>query len=198
MLLHRRDRKMLKVSSRFFAALLILVLAVSFAGAAEFQADMTIKSATGGEMTGKVFVKGNSLRQELMTPMGAQVSIVNGGNDMMYVLIPGQNMYMEFPNNQVSLSESETIEEKYTDIATLKKTEPEKIEGYKCDTYTVEYNDPQFGKSKVWIAKKLNYPLKIYSESPQDTATIIYSNIEETKLSDDLFELPEGYTKLDM
>ncbi len=189
---------MFRKSIRVAAALLVLGLFVSFAGAAEFQADMLIQSATGGEMTGKVFVKGNSLRQEILTPMGTQVSIVNGSSNMMYVLIPGQQMYMEFANNQVSLSESESIEDKYKDMGKVTKLGTEDIEGYKCDNYSVEYDDPQFGKSLVWVARKLNYPLKIHSESPQDTVTILYSNVEKGNISDDTFELPEGYTKLTM
>lgn len=189
---------MVKRALRCTAALIILGLLASLAGAAEFKADMLIQSATGGEMTGKVFVKGNSLRQEILSPMGTQVSIVNAESNIMYVLIPGQNMYMEFPNNQVSLSESENIEDKYKDMGTVKKLGTEDIEGFKCDTYSVEYDDPQFGKSLVWIARKLNYPLKLYSESPQDTVTITYSNIEKGNVTDDMFLLPEGYTKLTM
>ncbi len=189
---------MYRNSVRVAAALLLLGLFVSFAGAAEFKADMLIQSAAGGEMTGKVFVKGNSLRQEILTPMGTQVSIVNASSNMMYVLIPGQQMYMEFPNNQVSLAESESIEDKYKDMGKVTKLGTEDIEGYKCDHYSVEYDDPQFGKSLVWVARKLNYPLKIHSESPQDTVTILYSNIEKGDISADTFELPEGYTKLTM
>lgn len=183
---------------RFSIPLLAALFLATVAGAAEFSADMAIRSAAGGEMHGKVFVKGNSLRQELETPVGTQVSIVKDGGSVMYVLIPGQKMYMEFPNNQVSLSEGESIESKYGDEAKLEKTGTENIRGYECDIYSVEYEDPGFGKSTVWIARKLNYPIKIHSESAQDTATITYSNVKEGKVPDGLFELPGGYTKFSM
>lgn len=183
---------------RFCISLLAAVFLVTAVGAAEFHADMVIRSAAGGEMHGRVFVKGNSLRQELETPVGTQVSIVKDGGRVMYVLIPGQKMYMEFPNNQVSLSEGESIESKYGDEAKLEKTGTENLQGYECDIYSVEYEDPGFGKSTVWIARKLNYPLKIHSESAQDTATITYSNVKEQKVPDSFFELPGGYARFSM
>jgi hypothetical protein len=59
----------------------------------------------------------------------------------------------------------------------------------------MEYKDPDLGSALVWIARKLNYPVKIYTKSRQDTATLTYSNIKVRKISDALFILPKEYVQ---
>ncbi len=62
------------------AALFLVFLLAGSALGAEFTADMVISSkAAGADMTGKVFVKGNALRQELDTPVGVQTTIIPSG-----------------------------------------------------------------------------------------------------------------------
>ena len=179
--------------------ILLLLMAFVSAEAAEFSADMTIKSAAAGmEMNGKVFVRGNALRQELDTPAGKQVTIVSEGANVMYVILPGQKMYMEMPKTQVTLDEKEDMETKFSQEGTLSKQGSETIEGYECDIFQIVYNDPGLGQSLVWVSRKLNYPLKMEMENPQDKATILYTNIAEGTLEDSLFVLPSGYQKLSM
>lgn len=178
-----------------FAMILIMAVAV---GAAEFQADMTINSNEGGEINGKVFVRNNSMRQEMETPMGQQVVIVDGEAGMMYILLPGQKIYVERPNTQVMLGDEEKIEVKLAEQGEVTKLGSEKVNNYDCEKINVVYNDTNLGESTLWVAEKLNYPIKIYVQNPKDTATIIYSNIIEKQLKDTLFVLPAGYTKLEM
>ena len=74
----------------------------------------------------------------------------------------------------------------------------ETIEGYSCDVYSIVYNDKKLGEGTIWVSSKLNYPLKIYTQNPQDTATIMYRNIREGKLDEGMFSIPPGYTKFSM
>jgi len=178
-----------------------VLMVVCLAGpsmAAEFSASMAISSAQGGEMTGNVYVKGNWMRQDLNTPTGVQSVIVNPENNVMYVLFPEQSVYMEMENQQVTLDESETLETKLADVADVKKLGKEKVQGFTCIKYLVAYHDPNAGKSTIWVSEKLNYPLKIYSESPQDTVTITYYDVVIGKVDPSLFEIPDGYEKMDM
>lgn len=186
-----------KVSRIALLAAVICLLAVPV-HAAEFSADLTIQSAAGGELTGRVFVKSNNLRQELDTPAGIQTSIVKPGAGVMYILLPGQNMYMEMQNTQVTLDEGEDFGKKFSEQGKVSNLGTETVEGYLCDKFHIVYNDPNLGEATVWVAKDLNYPLKIYMENPQDKATILYSNISEADLEDSLFMLPEGYQKFSM
>ncbi len=178
-----------------FAMIIIMAVAV---GAAEFQADMTINSNEGGEIKGKVFVRDNSMRQEMETPLGDQVVIVNGDAGMMYILLPGQKMYVERPNTQVMLGDEEKIEEKLAEQGKITKLGSENVENYICEKIHIVYNDKNLGESTLWVAEKLNYPIKTYVQNPKDTATIIYSNIKEKRQKDTLFVVPAGYTKLEM
>lgn len=187
----------IRIKRLIAASVLILVFAFA-AGAAEFQADMTIQSEKGGDINGKVFVRGSSMRQELETPMGTQVVIVDGDAEIMYVLLPAQKMYVQRENTQVILNESEDPETRLAAQGKVTKIGTEKIQDYECDKYHVVNNDKNMGESTLWISRKLNYPLKVYVDNPQDKATIIYSNIVEKSLQDDLFTLPSGYSKMEM
>ena len=180
-------------------ALLLVFLLPGASLAAEFTADMVISSkAAGGDMSGKVFVKGNSLRQDLETPIGVQSTIIPSGGPVMYVLLPGMKMYMEMQNTQVTLDGSENLEAKMAEQGKVTKKGTETMEGFSCDVYHIVYNDKKLGEGTVWVSRELNYPLKIYTKNPQDTATILYRNIRKAKLDDGLFSLPPGYTKFSM
>ncbi|MBN1332725.1 MAG: DUF4412 domain-containing protein, partial [Synergistales bacterium] len=120
-----------------------------------FSADMNIQSAAGGEMAGRVFFKDNSLRRELETPVGKQVSITEAGADLMYVLLPGQKIYTEVTNSQVTLDEKEDLEAKFSREGRVTRKGTETIEGYECDIFHIAYNDPSLGESTVWISKDL-------------------------------------------
>jgi outer membrane lipoprotein-sorting protein len=181
------------------AALFLVFLLAGSALGAEFTADMVISSkAAGADMTGKVFVKGNALRQELDTPVGVQTTIIPSGAAVMYVLLPGQKMYMEIPNTQVTLDSSENLEAKMANQGKVTKKGSETIGGYSCDVYHIVYSDKNLGEGTVWVSGELNYPLKIFTVTPQDTATILYKNIRQGKLDNGLFSLPAGYKKFSM
>ena len=182
-----------------WASLILVFLLAGAALAAEFTADMVITSKMGqGDLTGRAFVKGNALRQELDTPIGVQTTIIPSGAAVMYVLLPGQKKYMEIPNTQVTLDSSEDLEAKMANQGKVTKKGSETIEGYSCDVYSIVYNDKKLGEGTIWVSSKLNYPLKIYTQNPQDTATIMYRNIREGKLDEGMFSIPPGYTKFSM
>ncbi|HOI81222.1 MAG: DUF4412 domain-containing protein [Thermovirgaceae bacterium] len=180
----------------FLSVVVALTLSCS-AFAAEFQADMKME---GGEetVTGKVFVSGSIMRQEMEVPgAGKSISIVDGAKNIMYVIMPQEKMYMEFPNEQIVLGD-EDIEDWLSDDADLKKIGTETIEGYKCDKYEVTYKDPErqaMGSSVIWIARKLNFPIRGITEGEDGKVTVTYTNIREGSLDKALFEIPKDYQK---
>lgn len=177
-------------------SLLVALTMARGALAAQFQADMTIDGARQ-KATGKIFVKGDSMRQEMNTPMGKSFVVFDGAKDVMYVIMPDQKMYMEMPNDrQIILKESESIEEVLGDEAEVNKIGTETIEGYKCDKYNVKYRDPAMGNAVVWVSQKLNYPLKAVTKTSEGTITVIYTNINEGPVDSALFQIPSGYQKL--
>jgi len=183
--------------SLFLVISLLFVLAVAgCALASQFQADMTM-DGIGQKVTGKIFVKGESMRQEMNTTMGESIAIFDGPKDVMYVIMPDQKMYMEMPNDQqVILGEAESIEEALGDEAEVNKIGTESIKGYKCDKYDIKYKDPDMGDSLLWVSRKLNFPLKAVTKTSGGTVTVVYSNIKEGLVDSALFQIPSGYQKL--
>ena len=178
----------------FAISLFVALASAGCALAAQFQADMMM-DGLGQKVTGRVYVKGELMRQEMDTSMGKSVTITDGGKDMMYVLMPEQKMYMEVSNEQLVLAETETIEEKFKDEADVHKVGTETIEGYKCDKYEVKYKDPAMGESVMWFSQKLNYPLKGITKTSEGTLTFTYTNIKEGSVDPGLFIIPPGYKK---
>ena len=145
--MHRKAKRIL------WAALILVFLLGSAALAAEFTADMVISSKTAGaDITGKAFVKGNALRQELDTPAGVQTTIIPSGGAIMYILLPGQKMYMEMPNTQVTLDPSENLEAKMANQGKVTRKGSETIGGYSCDVYHIVYSDKNLGEGTVWVS----------------------------------------------
>jgi outer membrane lipoprotein-sorting protein len=54
------------------------------------------------------------------------------------------------------------------------------------------------GAMTQWIARELNYPIKILYEGQQGKMTMEYKNIKQGGLSDTLFSVPSDYQKMSM
>lgn len=191
---------MIRKTAVLIVAVLLLAGFACSALAAEFTADMVISSAQGGEMPGKVFVKGQKMRQEIETSQGEQAMILDPAKNVIYVLMPGAPIYMEVENKEpsvVALAENQTLESRFEGEADVTHEGVENLEGYTCDKYFVDFHDPDMGESTIWVAGKINFPIKIHSKNPKDTVTVMYSNIKEGPVDDSLFTVPSGYQKME-
>ncbi len=75
---------------------------------------------------------------------------------------------------------------------TCKKVGVENINGRTCDHW--EITDKNGKVSNVWIDQKLHFPIKTVGED----STWELSNIQEGEPNASLFQIPSGYTKMDM
>ncbi|MGC9490689.1 MAG: DUF4412 domain-containing protein [Thermovirgaceae bacterium] len=191
---------MIRKKAVLIVAVLLLAGFACSVSAAEFTADMVISSAQGGGMPGKVFVKGQKMRQEIETSQGEQAMILDPAKNVIYVLMPGAPIYMEVENKEpsvVALDENQTLESRFEGEAEVTHEGVETIEGYTCDKYFVDFHDPEMGESTIWVAGKINFPIKIHSKNPKDTVTVVYSNIKEGPVEDSLFSVPPDYQKME-
>ncbi len=191
---------MIRKTAVLVVTVLVLAGFACSATAAEFTADMVISSAQGGEIPGKVFVKGQNMRQEIETPQGEQAMILDPAKNVIYVLMPGAPIYMEIENKEpgvVVLGENQTLESRFEGQANVTHEGVENIEGYTCDKYVVDFHDPEMGESTIWVAGEINFPIKIHSKNPKDTVTVTYSNIKEGPVEESLFSIPPGYQKME-
>ncbi len=74
----------------------------------------------------------------------------------------------------------------------------EKVEGYECDKILYTYRDKSMGVMTQWIARELNYPIKMLYEGPQGKTTMEYKNIKKGGVSDSSFSVPSDYQKMSM
>ena len=198
------------------AVCILLLMAVSAAFAYQmpqpFSADMSTTSANGNlNMSGKMYISlprmrldmSNAGQQKSSGPMGGKMSmIVDGPAKTMYMLMPEQHMYMEFPTDQNSPMTQRMP--KFSDMfkgsdpcsgregATCKKVGTESISGRTCDKWEVTEKS---GKTEaLWMDQKLHFPIKVISGD----ITTLYTNIKEGAQDASLFKIPDGYSKMDM
>ncbi len=173
----------------------VMVLSVSV-NAADISADMIHKSPMGS-FKGKMFLKGDNLRQEMNIRGEKQITIFRKDKGVVWVLMPGQMMYMEMSaGNQknmapVDLDELEKIGKK-------KFIGKEKVNEQMCSKYHYTFNDPSMGTATYWISEKLNFPVKMEMDGPSGHMVMEYRNIQEKTMPDSLFNIPSGYQKMSM
>ena len=173
----------------------VMVFSVSV-NAADISADMIHKSPMGS-FKGKMFLKGDNLRQEMNIRGEKQITIFRKDKGVVWVLMPGQMMYMEMSaGNQknmapVDLDELEKIGKK-------KFIGKEKVNEQMCSKYHYTFNDPSMGTATYWISEKLNFPVKMEMDGPSGNMVMEYRNIQEKTMPDALFNIPSGYQKMSM
>jgi len=181
----------------FGAIFLITVMVFSVsANAADITADMVHKSPMG-TFKGKMFLKGDNLRQEMNIQGEKQITIFRKDKGVVWILMPGQMMYMEMSaGSQKNMAHVDPDElEKMGKKKFLGK---EKVNGYMCSKYHLTFHDPSIGASTYWISEKLNFPVKMEMEMPDGHMVMEYRNIQEKTMPDFLFNIPSGYQKMSM
>lgn len=163
--------------------------------AAEFSADLLLKRA-GETITGKVYVKGDKIRQEYIQQGTKQVMIFRFDKEMFWLLMPAQKVYMDIPSNQCATASDPTLDQKIKDMAVQKNLGKETVNGYICDKYQYIYKDSSMGTATQWYSQKLNYPIKSEYKSPSGYMFTEYKNIKEGGVSDSLFDVPGDYMKM--
>jgi len=189
----------MKDASRFLSAVILVSLAVVMAWplqaiSAEFTADL-IRSSGGDEDMSKVFVKGKLRREELMEDGEvAAISIARLDKGVSWTLMPEERMYMEIPLEGMKVGAMEDVEE-LESRAQMKVLGKETVSGYACEKR--RYDDQTEGSVTVWYSAKLDYPVKIHvmAFGGEEEMTLLYKNIKTGKVSDSMFEIPEGYQK---
>lgn len=190
-------KKLISRLMLFIVSLFIIGLGIAVSGnAAEFSADMIQKSPMGNT-NGKVFVKGENLRQEMNMGGQNQIMIFQKEKGVVWILMPGQRMYMEMAAGGEQSMAPPTLEE-MEKMGDKKYLGEEKVNGYKCKKFSYTSNDPSVGTTTMWISKKLNFPIKTEMEGSSGPMSMEYKNIQEKKLPESLFKIPAGYQKMSM
>lgn len=175
----------------------VCLLAFAWAApAADFSADF-IQKHRGTEMKGRFYIKGNKTRMD-MTMMGEKSStITRMDKKVVWMIKPDNGIYMEMPLTAGS-PQAVYDDKELKKIADKKKVGSEEVNGYKCDKFEIIYHDSNMGKMTSWVAKKLNFPIKMIHRGPYGEIYTEYRNIKPGKVKDSLFEIPQGLEKMSM
>lgn len=174
----------------------IVLLSAGFTGAVlaadqpEFSADMTMQAGEQA-MAGKIYATRDKMRYEM--PMA--VTITRLDRKVSYILMPEQQMYMEQPIDSTALAKAGAIGQGELERVPLGK---ERVDGRDTDKFLVTYSDTSTkGSMKVyqWIDAQ-GVPIKVAAED--GTWTVFYRNVSVAPQPAGLFEIPAGYTSMQM
>lgn len=171
----------------------IFLLLTSLSPGAEFTAKV-VTVYPDQKPTGKVYVKGDKKRNEVKYSKfePSAIYILRPDKKLLWMILPKFKTYAEvttfIPRLHIQMMPYTPEQVK----ARMKKVGTEVINGYECDKF--ESKSPSGNSLHIWIAKKLEVPIKIMAEDGSFSTE--YSDIKQEKLDDSLFELPPGYRKM--
>lgn len=181
----------MKKKMTFVFALLVSVLLLSAsAGALEFSADIVMTS--GGQKTqGKLYGKTDRFRMEISQP-SRMIMISRVDKMLAWNIMPDQKMYMEIPLNPQDTPKTEIKGE-----IDRKQVGTETIDGHPTKKYLITYKEGnRTSKLYQWIATDINFPVK--SSDINNKWIQEYKNVKIGSQPNSLFELPSGYSKMQM
>jgi hypothetical protein len=166
--------------------------------AESFSAD-TVTQMDSGNVTGKLYFKNSEVNRNEMMGM---INIIK--YPQVYQLFSNTKKYyvsdvteLDTKDPMAGVSDFD-VWAKEND---LEKTGTESIEGFACDIYkgTIEV-DEETGETapvKIWLSRKLQYPLKTETLMPPPAGRVLsyVKNIKTGSQPDHLFDIPAGYTK---
>lgn len=114
------------------AAAIGLGILTGSAVAAEFSARMVTRDQSGEEASGRVFVKGQRIRQEITQEGQTLVTIIRLDRKVMWLIMDQEGAYMEMPLGR--LSEDPSLV-KGADPKRVRQLGTETINGIRCDKF---------------------------------------------------------------
>ena len=174
-----------------------------------FSADMQFSSTRGGDMTrdmtGKMYFGSGHMRMDMQGgPRGAGVLLTDFKTQTTDILMPEQHMYMEFKAGETQgrrpggmMPDLKPLRDPSNPCAgeegmTCKNLGVEQVNGRTCDHWQITGKN---GKVvNVWVDQKIHFPIKTVSED----STLTLTNIKEGEPDASLFQIPAGYTKVDL
>lgn len=175
------------------AGLLTFAATRVFAAVTEFSADLSMTIANGKAMTGKVFVKGDKIRNEVAVMGQTSITIARQDKRVTWLVMTAVKKYREMP---MKYDPSHPTPDMPFDTKEIGK---DKANGYDCKLIQLTFKNPEYGIVVNWVATQLNMPVRVQvmNKSGALVTTIDYSNIKMGSQPDSLFEIPAGFTKME-
>jgi len=152
-----------------------------------------------GKMTmkGKFQMKDDNIRSDMEMMGQTRTTIVRKDKSLVWILIPKRQQYMELPFSEETKNNPQFYQDKLESVATKQDLGSEEVNGYKCKKYLFTFNDQSRGTMTQWFSEELQFPIKMVNKGSNWEMTTEFSNIKEGGVNDALFQIPQGYTKME-
>lgn len=176
---------------RFWWMLLLVLFMPGWAKAVDFSAQMVVKDGDK-TMPGRIYFQNGKMRQEFIDEEGRTITIVRPDKKVVWVIMPQEKTYLEMP---LKIHLPGQFIQIPPDAISKRVVGTETVNGYVADRYevTLKGGDTGVMKQTVWVAKKLQVPIKMVTA--RRDFSMEYRNIKEGGLAALLFEPPKGYVK---
>ncbi len=185
-----------------WASLLALIAVVAvphLAAAAEFSADV-VMSGTGMSATSTIYVKGRSLRMDLVQGQQKRIMIINADKKMLWSIDPATKTYMgkavtaEMITQNMDQLLRGKLPPQVSKGATVKRLGTETVSGYPCEKTQTQ---TQSFTTTTWYSKKLDLALRLETKSTQGQQyRQEVKNIKVGSQPASLFVVPKGYKEV--
>ena len=176
--------------------ILSLTIIFSFTCFAQFTADMVV---TEGEAvrTNKFYSQNQYYRMDIEEEGQEGYVIVDRNEGVTKVVMPAEQMYMEMSSTGMQSMSNDVFQsiEKQKEQYETNLVGTETINGYECEKYEVLIDGSVV--STYWQSEDIEYPIKVISGANNDMVMEL-TKIEPGDVDDSMFQIPEGYTKMDM
>ena len=189
------------------AAMSVSAAAQVWAGIPQFSADMKMSGGRGGEnMGGKIYFGGQKTRFDMSGARGEMIMINDAAKKTAYMVMPQQRMYMEMSTAMQGMRGRgpRMPDAKPLDLAnpcsaepdmTCKKVGSETVNGRSCDKWEFSSKSDPNKNHTAWIDQKLHFPIKNVGAQGEIWEL---QNLKEGSQDASLFEIPAGFTKMDL
>lgn len=176
-----------RIAKRAVLISLFIFAGATSAWAFDFSADV-VNKAEGQTFTGKIYVSGDKMRME----MGPGTTITRIDKKVAWIIMPGQNMYMEQPLN---VEQTMAATEKVPGEIERTFIGPDTLDGKTVKKYRIRYaSDGRETVALQWMDPAINIPVKTAAED--GSWSMEYKNISLAAQPGSLFEVPAGCQKL--
>ncbi len=175
----------------FLFTLLVVFLCITVSSyALEYSAD-TIFTANGQKTYGKMYAKVDRFRMEIIKPQ-SMITITRMDKKIVWSIIPSEKMYIE-----MSFDPKTAPKTKISGEIDRKLVGSEKIDGHPTKKYLITYKEGGWTeKIYQWWATDINFPIK--SADLNNKWVQEYKNVKIGHQPNKLFEIPAGYSKMQM
>jgi len=187
--------------------ILTAIFLCTSAQAAEFTADI-FERIFNHDVTGKIYVKDDKYRMDLLDKKTKEKPVITvdrkGGFTRLFNAEIKQYQEIKNFSFQAFMVDPFQSLEKWDSVLQKKKVGTESVAGYVCNKY--EYYDGTAKLAEAWVARDLNFPVKMHIKSGRSDGSIKVktnigdtivklSNIKKVSVNATLFEIPAGYAK---